>query len=171
MEKITTLSINHKEYKFMESAHQMLSDYNSFLKRTIKDKNRLNDIEIQISVLLDLEIENKGDDKIVTEEVLIEVISVLKDNQKIYYRPQKRRKPVSEQYTKQNKKKRKNRTFKLRRDSENNILGGVCSGIEKRIGINTVLLRVLFIAGAFFKGFMIPAYIVLWIIIPSDKNN
>lgn len=55
----------------------------------------------------------------------------------------------------------------LYRDPENNILGGVCSGIAHYIGFgDPVLWRLLLLLLIFFQGTGLLAYIVLWIIVP-----
>lgn len=168
MEKITIININHKEYRFTQSAYNLLSDYNNFLKNSIREKNRLNDIEIQISVLLDMENESNADKKFVDIETMKEVISVLKENQKIDYQPGKFR-----QKQKSNKKtyrKRPKKHSSIKRDAENNILGGVCSGISNRLDIDPVFLRLLFVILAIaFRPFIV-VYIILWIVFPAEER-
>ncbi|MCF6366370.1 MAG: PspC domain-containing protein [Bacteroidales bacterium] len=165
MEKIINISINNKEYRFMESAYMVLSDYNRFLKRTIKDKNRLCDIEIQISVLLDMETENEKVKKIVSTEIMNEVISVLKENQKIYY-PARRIKQKKQTY------KRKTRKHsEVKRDIKNNVLGGVCAGIADRFNIDTVFVRLVFVALGLVTGLFVALYIILWVVLPANEYN
>ena len=161
------ISINDKEFKFTESAYLLLSDYNSFLKRTIKDKDRLNDIEIQISVLLEMENETGKTESLVTIEIMKEVISVLKENQKIDFQPGR-----SRQKSKTYRKKRKTyqkRFNEIKRDTENNILGGVCSGIANRFNIDPVFVRILFVAASFVFGIFAALYVILWIVLPEEE--
>ncbi len=165
MEKIIIISINNKEFKFTESAYLLLSDYNHFLKRTIKDKDRLSDIEIQISVLLEMENENIKTDKIVNIETMKEVISVLKENQKIDYQAGRFKQK------KQTFKKRKNRHSEIKRDRKNNVLGGVCSGIANRFNIDPVFVRILFVAASFVFGIFVALYIILWIVLPEEEQT
>jgi phage shock protein PspC (stress-responsive transcriptional regulator) len=54
---------------------------------------------------------------------------------------------------------------KLYRDENNKILGGVCSGIAAYLGIDPVIVRVLFIVSGI--GFL--AYILLWIFVPGSN--
>ncbi|WP_162052763.1 PspC domain-containing protein [Pontibacter pamirensis] len=56
---------------------------------------------------------------------------------------------------------------KLFRDPEDKKLAGVASGIAKYFGIDTAVVRVLFIALIFAGGFGIIAYIVLWVAMPE----
>ncbi len=54
---------------------------------------------------------------------------------------------------------------RLYRDENNKILGGVCSGIAAYLGIDPVIVRVLFIVSGI--GFL--AYILLWIFVPGSN--
>lgn len=60
---------------------------------------------------------------------------------------------------------------RLFRDPDNQIIGGVCSGISVYFGIDDpIWVRILFVA-LFFAGFGIIAYIVLWAIMPEAKTS
>ena len=56
---------------------------------------------------------------------------------------------------------------KLQRDTQNKVIGGVCSGLANYFGIDAALIRLLF-AIAFFifsTGFWV--YVILWIVMPA----
>ena len=55
---------------------------------------------------------------------------------------------------------------KLFRNPDDQVLGGVCGGIAAYFGLDTTLIRILFVASIFFGGAGFIAYIVLWIITP-----
>lgn len=57
------------------------------------------------------------------------------------------------------------------RDSKKRIIGGVCSGLSYYIGIDRVLLRLIFIFSIFFFGLTIPLYLILWAIIPKARTK
>lgn len=57
------------------------------------------------------------------------------------------------------------------RDSKKRIIGGVCSGLGYYIGIDRVLLRLIFIFSIFFFGLTIPLYLILWAIIPKARTE
>ncbi len=56
---------------------------------------------------------------------------------------------------------------KLRRSSTDQFLAGVCGGIAKYFGINSLLVRLLFL----FSGVGILCYLVIAIFIPSDRYD
>ncbi|MGB3779435.1 MAG: PspC domain-containing protein [Tunicatimonas sp.] len=55
---------------------------------------------------------------------------------------------------------------KLFRNPDDQVLGGVSSGIAAYFGLDATLIRILFVASIFFGGAGLIAYIVLWIITP-----
>ena len=59
---------------------------------------------------------------------------------------------------------------KLQRDTQNKVIGGVCSGLANYLGLDASLVR-LFFAIAFFifsTGFWV--YIILWIVMPASYS-
>jgi phage shock protein PspC (stress-responsive transcriptional regulator) len=58
---------------------------------------------------------------------------------------------------------------KLFRNSDDRLLGGVCSGLGAYIGVDTVWVRLFFVA-ALFLGFGFLTYIILWIVMPEAKT-
>jgi len=52
---------------------------------------------------------------------------------------------------------------KLCRDTENGMIGGVCSGLATFFGVSTTLVRLLFV----FSGGGFGLYIILWIFLPE----
>jgi phage shock protein PspC (stress-responsive transcriptional regulator) len=169
MEKITMVNINNKDYKLTETAYMLLSDYNDFIKKTIKEKETILDLEIQISVIIDMELEGKGEDAVVDTEIIKEVIKVLKENQKIYYEPKRStRQKVHKMHQKRKHKKHSN-SSDLKRDTKAGVLGGVCAGLAKKLNIDPVLLRIIYIVLTVLFGIFFFIYIILWIVLPEEK--
>ena len=80
--------------------------------------------------------------------------------------------PIEEAGSSEGAGERKYRTGKrLFRDAEEEVLGGVCAGIAAYVGINDPLwIRLLFIVLTITSGFGIPAYLILWAIVPQAKT-
>ena len=55
----------------------------------------------------------------------------------------------------------------LRRDPNNKIIAGVCSGIAKYLDIDPVIIRLIWAAAIFLFGTGFLFYIICWIIIPD----
>lgn len=56
----------------------------------------------------------------------------------------------------------------LRRSREDRVLGGVCGGLGRYIGLDPVLLRLAFVVLLFAGGAGILVYILAWIVIPEE---
>jgi len=59
---------------------------------------------------------------------------------------------------------------KLFRNTDDKMIGGVCSGIGSYLGVSEVVMRVVFIISFFAFGTGLLAYVILWIIIPEAKT-
>jgi phage shock protein PspC (stress-responsive transcriptional regulator) len=59
---------------------------------------------------------------------------------------------------------------KLFRNTDDKMVGGVCSGIGAYLGVSEVVMRVVFLISFFAFGTGLLAYIILWIIIPEAKT-
>jgi len=55
--------------------------------------------------------------------------------------------------------------------SRNRMLGGVCSGIAEFFGLDPTLVRLFFVFFAIFAGGGVLLYILLWIIVPSERRK
>ena len=54
------------------------------------------------------------------------------------------------------------RERKLYRDTDNQKIGGVCSGLAHYFDLDPLLVRVAFVAALFFNGVSLIAYVLLW---------
>ena len=60
---------------------------------------------------------------------------------------------------------------KLYRSNSDSMLGGVCGGLGAYFGIDSNLIRLLFVVLAVAPGFGIPAYIILWLLLPEESEE
>lgn len=58
---------------------------------------------------------------------------------------------------------------KFERSNTNRVIGGVCAGLADYLNLDIALMRVLFVVAAFCGSFGFWLYIILWIVIPSQK--
>ena len=59
----------------------------------------------------------------------------------------------------------------LRRDPNNKIIAGVCSGIANYLDIDPVIIRLIWAAAIFLFGTGFLFYIICWIIIPEENKT
>jgi len=56
----------------------------------------------------------------------------------------------------------------IRRDRENAMVAGVCAGLGNRLGVDPLLLRIVFAATTLASGVGLVAYVLAWILLPAD---
>lgn len=57
---------------------------------------------------------------------------------------------------------------RLTRNTENKMLGGVCSGVADYFGVDVTLVRLLTVVGTILGlGSLIVAYVVAWLVMPE----
>lgn len=60
---------------------------------------------------------------------------------------------------------------KLTRSSSDKMLGGVCGGLSKYIGVDVSLVRLVTALIVIFTGFGPLIYLLMWAILPEDGTN
>ena len=61
---------------------------------------------------------------------------------------------------------------KLTRSRSDRMLAGVCGGLAQFFGLDTSLVRIAYAILTIFTTFAgVPVYILMWIIIPEEKNR
>jgi signal transduction histidine kinase len=55
----------------------------------------------------------------------------------------------------------------LRRDTDHRVLGGVCSGLARHLGVDPLLVRVAFVAAATAGGVGVAVYALAWVFVPA----
>jgi signal transduction histidine kinase/phage shock protein PspC (stress-responsive transcriptional regulator) len=59
----------------------------------------------------------------------------------------------------------------LRRDSEHRVLGGVCAGIARELGVDPLVVRVAFVAAAAAGGVGVAIYALAWVFTPAEGGG
>jgi phage shock protein C len=57
---------------------------------------------------------------------------------------------------------------KLTRSRTDKFLGGVCGGLGQYLGVDSSIVRIIFLLLMFGSGLGLPVYILLWIILPAE---
>jgi phage shock protein PspC (stress-responsive transcriptional regulator) len=59
----------------------------------------------------------------------------------------------------------------LSRPREGRMIGGVCAALARRSGVSATTMRVIFVVSCLLPGPQFLIYIVLWILLPQDKEH
>ncbi|MBE7442200.1 MAG: PspC domain-containing protein [Flavobacteriales bacterium] len=161
-----TLTVNisgivfHIEVDAYDTLKNYLNKIKSYFNNSEEREEIMLDIESRIAELFSGMMSEKN--QVITASDVENVINVMgKPEQYITEDEEQSQSFSNETYVKSDKK--------LFRNPDDRILGGVCSGLGAYIGLDTVWVRLFFVA-AFFLGFGLLTYIILWIVMPEAKT-
>lgn len=162
MKKTVNINLAGIIFHIDEDAYEKLNAYLGRVKKHYKDEEGCeeiaSDIEARIAELF--QIKNSG---IININHVDEIISILGEPE-VYEQELKQEEEINLQ---KNTSKRKKRIY---RDSDNEIIGGVCSGIAAYFSIDPVIVRLIFLV-SLITGSGIVIYFILWAIIPEAKTT
>jgi phage shock protein PspC (stress-responsive transcriptional regulator) len=162
MKKTLTINLAGLVFNIDEDAYFVLQDYLEKIKTYFSEEKEvddiMHDIEIRIAELLGEKITPTK--QVVTLQDIEEIIKIMgephefgdpdKEKKSTYYRTSAKR---------------------VYRDPDNRILGGVCGGLGAYMGIDPIIIRIIFIVIFFGFGAGLLIYLILWIIIPEAKTT
>lgn len=166
MNQTLTVNISGIVFHIEVDAYNTLKDYLNKIKSIFGNSEEreeiMQDIESRIAELFTASINDKN--QVITATDVDKVIAVMgKPEQYINEEEEEIHSSTNSNY-----KSAKN-DKKLFRNPDDKMLGGVCSGLGAYIGIDTVWIRLFFVA-AFFLGFGFFTYIILWMVMPEAKT-
>jgi phage shock protein PspC (stress-responsive transcriptional regulator) len=169
MNKTVTANISgvvfHIESEAYDHLHQYLNTIRKYFHDSDGKEEIMTDIEARIAELFSEKL-SEGKEVIVMQDVR-SVIEIMGEPE-AYMSDE----PFEEESSKKKAKSSEFSSKKLYRDEDDNLIGGVCSGLGYYFGVNKVWFRAIFLAALLAgvgAGFLI--YIVLWILIPTAKTT
>jgi len=162
MKKTFSVNLGNRVYSIDDDAYMKLKEYLDRIEGYFSDQKErediINDIEMRISELFT---EYLGSNKqVITMNDVEEVIKVMGDPREI----------SGAEEQSQATHERHSGTRRIYRDPDNRMIGGVCGGLGAYLGIDPVIVRILFILFLIFGiGFLV--YIILWIVVPEARTT
>lgn len=166
MKKVISITIGQVVFEIVDDAYEELSVYlDSIRKHFSKDKDKeeiMEDIETSIAEKF-LKRRKKREAAITIADVegVVKQMGTVKDFEK---EEKGKERAKEEERGEENGKK-------LYRDSDDVIVAGVSSGLAAYLGLETVLVRLIFFVSTFFGGVGVIAYIILWIVVPIAETK
>lgn len=175
MKKTLSVNLGGTVYHIDEDAYSELMDYLQDVKRHLGDEASsaevLNDIEQRISELFTQWMQ--GQREVITSADVQKVIGILGRPEQ-YESAEDEARGASQKDTnaksEEGGRSAGNARRRLYRDTENAILGGVCSGWAAYLNASVVPIRLVFFILIWFGGFGIPLYLVCWLIMPEART-
>lgn len=170
MNKVFNINLGGIVFTIDDVAFEKLSNYINKLKthfaKTQGAKDIIMDIEARMAELISGKLPNPS--AIVNETIISEIIIVMGDVNELDDEDTSERKQTTEQKT----SNEFHNTNKLRRDLNNKVLAGVCSGIANYFEIDPTLVRVIFLIVFFIFGSGGLLYIILWVVMkPMEESD
>ncbi|MEO9144032.1 MAG: PspC domain-containing protein [Ginsengibacter sp.] len=175
MKKVININFQGTIVPIEESSYELLQQYIESLRRHFANEEGrdeiINDIENRISELFQQRL-NSGSTCITDDDVNTIIKNMGRPED---FDDQEKEEQGNSSHTENSDNKEKGEGFfnenwnwkgkRLYRDDNHKILGGVCSGIAAYLGIDPVIVRVIFIVSGI--GFI--AYFLLWIFVPGSN--
>ena len=171
MNKIVNINLGGYPLNIDEDAYDYLKGYLGAIHRHFEVSEGYDEITSDIEVrLAEIFQDQLGDRSIVSMQDVEAAISVMGTPEEFGAEPME-----EQTYRSSSSKsgKAKIKTGKrLFRNPEDKVVGGVCSGLAAYFGINDplwvrIVLVVLVLSSV---GFLIPAYLIAWAIVPEEKT-
>ncbi len=161
MKKTVNINLGGIIFHIDEDAFEKLNSYLNSIKDHYKSEEGCEEITQDIEARIAELFQEKNIQIISTSDVETIIITMGK--------PENHENPEEEQINaipNETIKKKK----RIYRDTENDIIGGVCSGIGAYFNIDPVIIRLLFVIALFMGGGVL-IYLILWAIIPEAKTT
>jgi phage shock protein PspC (stress-responsive transcriptional regulator) len=177
MKKVININFHSRVIPIEESAYELLKQYSDSLRKYFANEEGrdeiINDIESRIAELFSEHLK-KGASCITDDDVtgIIASMGRPEDFEAADADNPKNGGSSSKQQTSGGGQQEQQRTYaytgrgRLFRNADDKILGGVCSGLANYLGIDPVIMRVIFVI---LFGALLWVYILLWIIVPSQS--
>jgi len=161
MDKIITINLGGYAIKMEEDAYEALKPYirqiEEAFANTENGKEIINDIEARIAEMLMERTEGKV-------SATIEDVDYVK---KAMGNPGEFEENEQEPTTKHHTQTQDTVRKRLYRDTDNKILGGVCSGVSNYFNLDSSIVRLVWVFLFFFFGTGLLIYLILWIVVPE----
>jgi phage shock protein PspC (stress-responsive transcriptional regulator) len=157
MNEVTKIHLGRQAFTISVAAHKTLRDYLDAIAKQVDDKDVVDEVELRMAELL-AEHGVRGN-----KVVLPKDIGFLK---KQLGNPKDFKEDESEtgaEILSDDKK--------LFRDTENGMLAGVAAGLAVYLGLDVILVRILFILGTLAWGGGLLIYILLWLLVPEARTT
>lgn len=175
MKEVMNIGIGGKSFVVETSAYEILRDYLELFSSKIKpgeSSEVMEDIESRIAELCSENI--SAYKNVVTESIVVKIVTQLGLPNGESYRPFQgaasgaAKGAAGAAYGAGAEEQRVPK--KLFRDSDDKMIGGVCSGLGFYLGADPVLVRVLFLIALLFGTLGFWVYLIIWIVAPLAVN-
>lgn len=162
MKRTFSVNLGNRVYTVDDDAYVKLKEYLDRIESYFSDQKErediINDIEMRIAELFSERLASNK--QVITLKDVEEVIKIMGDPRVISGANERPR----------SANERKSGPRRIYRDPDDRMIGGVCSGLGAYLGIDPVIVRILFVLFLIF-GVGLLVYIILWIVVPEARTT
>lgn len=178
MKETIKVSIGGYAFTLDMDAYELLQEYLESLKQHFSSQNEgaeiIRDIEARMSELLQMK--NVDNDNVITLDDARDIIKIMGNPKD--FEDSKSEDDQSVENKESEYKANSSITKKFYRDTNNSVLGGVCSGIGHYFNLDPVIVRVVYVVltmgvnplSGKLSAFLFLFYFILWIIMPAART-
>ncbi len=171
MKKIININFQGRALPIEETAYEILKQYVDRLRAYFSQEEGgaeiINDIESRIAELFNDRIKRGA--SCISDDDVRDVIASIGSPEDLEAAEQEDAASAGQSGGQQSYSNTAHRSRgRFYRNEDDKILGGVCSGIAQHLGIDPVVVRVIFVL---LGGALFWVYVLLWIIVPSQSLN
>lgn len=166
MKKTISIHLMGTNILVEEDAYELVYNYLERLKASLKNSTDLQeiieDVELRIAELATNHLKDKKE--IVTFDEMKTILATLGEPEEFLDESDAEFEKTTDYQSSRNERR-------LFRDADNGVIGGVCLGLAAYFKVDVVFVRILMVLLGLIGGFVVPLYIILWIVIPRAKTN
>lgn len=167
MEKIININFQGRVIAIEESAYEILKQYSDSLRRHFANEEGseeiISDIENRVAELLANKLKNASCINTSDINAIIDSIGHIEDIEAAEAEDAGKSKTGAQPHIADTITD--NRFY---RSADDKIIAGVCSGIGRRMNVDPLIIRILFVL---FFGALLWIYLLLWLIVPAHSNG
>lgn len=164
MNKTININLGGYAYTVDEDGYKLLKDYLQSLKKYFKNAPSSDEIvrDIEYRMAEILEQDKTSDRRVIEQKDIQELITMIGTTDEFEYNGQQSDSDTEEtSHDKANSKR-------LFRNTEDKVIGGVCSGLAAYFGIDeAIYVRIMFVISFFSFGIGVLPYVLIWIFAPK----
>lgn len=176
MKKTISINLGGRAFNIEEDGFLELEKYIEKLKQQFSNDPSVNDLIADIELgIADKFVEYlAGYKQVITREDVEKTISIMGDAEEISGSKETEAESAQSKNQNETANASSNSTDipkRLYRNSDDMVIGGVCSGLATYLGVDPVIIRILFVVLAFIHGFSILVYLILWVAVPEAQTQ
>ncbi len=170
MKKVINITIGSIVFAIDEDAYVALGTYLDQIKKNLSSSDDSKEIidDVEIAIAEKFIARHRGEKMAVTSDDVEAIIAEMGSPVEFGTGEEGEGAPEQVADPKEPSVELKKRLF---RDKDNAVVAGIASGLANYFGIDSVIVRLIFVIAVFFNGLGVLVYIILWFVVPIAETT